>query len=252
MESVLTVLSYIGVIAFAVSGAMLAIRSEVDLFGVVFLAFITSFGGGLMRDMILNRHPYPALFEMRFELVVCLATALLVFFLARFFRDAYLRRENTVEFINNILDSIGLGAFAVTGTQAAMQTMLLNRAEAMPVAAVVLGMVSCIGGGLIRDVILGKLPWVLKKRIYAVACLVGGGVYILLESWGVPGGVSAAVGCLVVFSLRMCATVFRWDMPVAIRFSELDKMDRVYYTQAEPASENSSDFGADVVETAEK
>lgn len=239
MEVILTALSYIGVIAFAISGAMLAIRSEVDLFGVVFLSVITAFGGGLMRDMILNRYPYPALFEMKYEFLVCIATSLLVFFLAYFFRDAYLRREALMEQINNILDSVGISAFAVTGTQAAMQVMLLNRAEAMPFVAVVMGMISCIGGGLVRDVILGKLPWVLKKRIYAIAALIGGGAYILLDAWGVASGISAAVGCMIVFALRMCATFFRWDMPVAIRFSELDKpghrfpfisRDRDYYS----------------------
>ena len=165
MENVLLILSYIGVIAFAVSGAMLAIRSEVDLFGVVFLSVITSFAGGLMRDMILNRHPYPALLEMRAEFIVCIATSLLVFFVAFFCRDAYLRHEGLVDNINNVLDSIGISAFAVTGTQSAIQTMTMNRTEVMPVVAVIMGMISCIGGGLLRDVILGKLPWVLKKRI---------------------------------------------------------------------------------------
>ena len=93
MENVLIILSYIGVIAFAVSGAMLAIRSEVDLFGVVFLSVITSFAGGLMRDIILNRYPYPALLEMRAEFIVCIVTSLAVFFVAFFCRDAYLRHE---------------------------------------------------------------------------------------------------------------------------------------------------------------
>lgn len=223
METVLSVLSYIGVIAFAVSGAMLAIRSEVDLFGVVFLSVITTFAGGLMRDMILNRYPYPAMFEMKIEFIVCIATSLIVFFLAYFFRDAYLRRERLVDNINNILDSIGISAFAVTGTQSAIQTMQMNRANTMFFVAVVMGMISCIGGGLIRDVILGKLPWVLKKRIYALASLVGGGAYVLLIQLEVHGSIAALVGCILVFGLRICATVFRWDMPVAIRFSELDK-----------------------------
>ncbi len=243
MEIVLTVLSYIGVIAFAVSGAMLAIRSEVDLFGVVFLSVITTFAGGLMRDIILNRYPYPAMFEMRIEFIVCVATSLLVFFLAFFFRDAYLRRERLVDNINNILDSIGISAFAVTGTQSAIQTMRMNRAETMFFVAVVMGMISCIGGGLLRDVILGKLPWVLKKRIYALAALAGGGAYVLLIRLSVPGPVAALVGCLLVFALRMCATFLRWDMPVAIRFSELDKpghhfpfvsKNRDYYSEHEP------------------
>ena len=223
MDLFLTVLSYIGVIAFAVSGAMVAIRSEVDLFGVVFLAVITSFGGGLMRDMILNRYPYPALLEMKYEFICCIVTALIVFFLACFFRDAYLRREQLVENINNILDSIGISAFAITGTQYSLEIMHMNRAEQMPFVAVVMGMISCIGGGLFRDVILGKLPWVLKKRIYALAALAGGGAFLLLNGWGIPMPISMLVGCLLVFALRMCATFFRWDMPVAIRFSELDK-----------------------------
>ena len=221
METVLSVLSYIGVIAFAVSGAMLAIRSEVDLFGVVFLSVITTFAGGLMRDMILNRYPYPAMFEMKIEFIVCIATSLIIFFLAYFFRDAYLRRERLVDNINNILDSIGISAFAVTGTQSAIQTMQMNRANTMLFVAVVMGMISCIGGGLIRDVILGKLPWVLKKRIYALAALAGGAAYIVC-GWFLNPRIAMLIGCILVFALRMCATFFHWDMPVAIRFSNIE------------------------------
>lgn len=242
MDIFLSVLSYIGVIAFAVSGAMLAIRSEVDLFGVVFLSVITSFGGGLMRDLILNRHPYPAMLEMRYEFICCVATSLLVFFLAAFFRDAYLRREHVVENINNILDSIGISAFAVTGTQFSLEIMRANGNEEMPLVAVAMGMITCIGGGLVRDVILGKLPWVLKKRIYALAAMAGSGAFVLLSSLGAAPAISILIGCAVVFALRMCATFLHWDMPVAIRFSELDKpgrrlpfahRERDYYSEKE-------------------
>ena len=142
MEIFLTVLSYIGVVAFSVSGAMVAIRSEVDVFGVVLMSVITSFGGGLLRDTILNRYPYPALFEMKYEFICCVATSLIVFFLAAFFRDTYLKREGLVENINNILDSVGLSAFAVTGTQSAMKIMLENRAEPILAVAIVMGMIT--------------------------------------------------------------------------------------------------------------
>ncbi len=219
----LTVLSYIGVVAFSVSGAMVAIRSEVDIFGVVLLSVITSFGGGLLRDIILNRYPYPALFEMKYEFICCVVTSLIVFALASFFRDSYLRREHLVENINNILDSIGLSAFAVTGTQFSMQIMFQNRAEPILAVAIVMGMITCIGGGLMRDVILGKLPWVLKKRIYALAALAGSGAYVLLGRILEQESIAMLLACIIVFTLRMCATLFRWNMPVAIRFSELDK-----------------------------
>ena len=238
MDLFLTVMSYIGVIAFAVSGAMVAIRAEVDLFGVIFLAVITTFGGGLMRDMILNRYPYPALLEMKYEFIVCIATALVVFFLASFFRDAYLRKERFVENINNILDSIGISAFAVTGTQYSLEIMSLNRAPQMPFVAIVMGMIRCIGGGLVRDVILGKLPWVLKKRIYALAALAGGGVFLLLNHWGVSVPISMLLGAASVFVLRICATFFRWDMPIAIRFSELDKPGHRLPFSKKEAAEN--------------
>ncbi len=240
MDTFLTVLSYIGVIAFAISGAMLAIRSEVDLFGVVFLSVITSFGGGLMRDLILNRHPYPAMLEMRYEVICCIGVSLLVFFLAAYFRDTYLRREHVVENINNILDSIGISAFAVTGTEFSLEIMRANGTKEIPIVAIVMGMITCIGGGLIRDVILGKLPWVLKKRIYALASLAGSGVFMLFICLKLPATVCILSGCIVVFVLRMCATFLHWDMPVAIRFSELDKpgrrlpfaaKDRDYYSE---------------------
>ena len=226
METFLTVLSYIGVIAFSVSGAMVAIRSEVDLFGVVLMAIITTFGGGLMRDMILNRYPYPLLFEMKYEFICCIVTALIVFLLAFFFRDAYLRRERVAENINNVLDSIGISAFAITGTEFSLEVMRSNGAAPIPFVAVIMGMISCIGGGLMRDVILGKLPWVLKKRIYALAAIAGGGAFLLLAKVMDQKQIAMMLGCFLVFALRMCSTLFHWDMPVAIRFSELHKPER--------------------------
>lgn len=214
METFVFILSTIGVVAFTISGAMVSIEYQADVFGVVFLGFINTFGGGMLRDVLIGKIP-PAVFTMHIEVVVCILTALAVFFVAFFFKRSYLREEVLLKKINNVLDAIGIGIFAVAGAQAAMNMGYTN-----PFLVVFMGMVTCIGGGMIRDVSLGAVPYVLKKRIYALAVIAGTALYWLFLHFGAPQAIAMIAGALTIFMLRMLATVFKWNMPRVVLTDE--------------------------------
>lgn len=224
METALEIINVIGIISFAAAGAMVAIDKEIDLFGVVLLSLITCFAGGLMRDTIAGQKiglTLPAVFtDMKMEIIICISTALVVFFLAMIFKEKYVREEKSVEKINNVLDALGIGVFTAAGTGAYMQLGF--------VIAMLMGLFSSVGGSITRDVILGTIPVVLRKRIYAIACMAGSVAYYLIVKYGnldfETADVVGTLGCIgVIFVIRMLATYFRWNMPVAIRFSKLQK-----------------------------
>ena len=223
MEILLEIINYIGIISFAAAGAMVAIDKETDLFGVVFLSLTTCFGGGLIRDVIAGQkigREIPYVFEhMQMEIIVCILTAILVFFVAMALKERYVKEETTVEKINNVLDALGIGVFSAAGAAAYMSLGFFG--------ATVMGMISSIGGSLLRDVILGTIPTILRKRIYALACLAGSAVYYIIAEYLMKGMqyadvVSTLVCILVIFTIRMCATVFCWNMPKAIDFSTIN------------------------------
>ncbi|MBQ7326649.1 MAG: trimeric intracellular cation channel family protein [Clostridia bacterium] len=222
MELVLDIINIVGIISFAAAGAMIAIDKETDLFGVIFLSLITCFGGGMLRDMLAGQaigRVMPIFFtDLKMEIIVCVLTAFAVFLIAFVLKDKYVKEEATVEKINNVLDALGLGVFASVGTGAYIALG--------PFVAIVMGLISSVGGSIIRDVILRDIPFVLRKRVYAVACIVGSGVYYIIVAVLMKGMASAdivgTISCMaVIFAIRMCATVFRWNMPKAIDFSKI-------------------------------
>lgn len=206
-----TLFESLGTIAFAISGAMVAVKKGVDLFGVLFLGLVTAFGGGLMRDITLGVVP-PRMFLSSTNLLLALFSALGVFLLARLLQKRYLSNEAALEQINNIFDALGLGAFSVTGARAAMEAGFADNVTLL----LFTGMITAIGGGILRDLLIREIPFVLKKRIYAVASLCGAFVYWLLGAG--PAGEELAVfgGVAVTFLLRILATIFKWNLPKAL------------------------------------
>jgi uncharacterized membrane protein YeiH len=204
---------------------MVAIDREADVFGVVFLSVITCYGGGLLRDVMVGTsigRERPWLFlgsdTASLYMILTVATALAVFLIALLFKKHYAREERAVVAINNVLDAFGIGVFAAIGTEACL--------ELGAFVAITMGMVTCVGGGLMRDVILGDIPFILRKYVYAVATIIGSAVYYVVAVVFMPENeaatVVATVSCtLVVFVIRMLATAFKLNLPKAIRFSEL-------------------------------
>ena len=217
VELIWIILEHIGVIAFAISGAIVAINREMDVFGVVFLSFITSFGGGIMRDLILNRG-IPLFFTKAYMslIIVCFAASLLVFFFALLFKKKFVKNEKFLDSVNNYIDAFGIGAFTVSGAMLAIDAGHVN-----PFVPILMGMIACIGGGMLRDIMLGDVPFVLRKRIYALATAAGAAVYYVIWHFAPSYEVLAMiVGALVTVIIRILATIFKWNMPKAINFSE--------------------------------
>lgn len=206
MDEVLFVLELIGAAAFAVSGAMAAIEKRADIFGVLFLAVTTALGGGVIRDVLIGRIP-PVMFVSYWYLLISVAAALAVFI------DAYLRSEkyklhlDKLDAFNNIFDAIGLAVFTVSGMNAAMPV------SDNIILVLFVGMCTGVGGGMLRDVMTNTMPKVLRKRVYAVASLLGGGLYYAMYALGANQLASIGCGMLLIFALRLFATIYKWNLP---------------------------------------
>ena len=211
MEIFTTIVEVIGVIAFSVSGSMVAIRRKTDLFGVMLLAILTSMGGGLLRDTIFSFSP-PAIFGLKWYLLICVIVSIIVFLIARKYSKTYLENETKIEHINDIFDALGLGIFAVMGAKVGIEHGFVNDA----VITISCGVISGIGGGMIRDVLTKSIPFVLVKRIYAIAAIFGSSVYYIMYLFEINDGIAIVSGFMVTFVLRLLAMIFRWNMPKAI------------------------------------
>lgn len=187
-----------GTFVFALSGALLAVRRRFDVFGVAVLAVAAALGGGVIRDLLIGAIPPVALTDGRYG-VAALAAALLGFI-------AYRPLERLGPAVR-VFDAGGLGFFAVAGTSKALAAGL------RPFAAIVLGIVTGVGGGIIRDLLAGEVPLVLRREIYAVAALVGATIVAVADTAGRYGRVAAGVAVGVTFAVRMTAVVRRWNAP---------------------------------------
>ncbi|MBQ3090409.1 MAG: trimeric intracellular cation channel family protein [Oscillospiraceae bacterium] len=199
---------FVGTAAFAISGAMVACRKGADLFGVIFLTEVTSLGGGMLRDVLLGRFP-PALFTNWTALITALVMALVVFFSIHYHHDAYLKETTKVAQFNRIVDSAGLGLFAVVGCQVAIQ----SGHEANGFLVIMMGMLTAVGGGLLRDVLIREIPYIFTKHVYAVAAIAGACVYYLLFRLNVAEPAAVILGTLTTFTLRCLAAKYRWNLP---------------------------------------
>lgn len=204
-------LDILGTVSFALSGAMLAVKKRTDLFGVMLMGIVSAVGGGVTRDVLLGSVPPAAFTNSRYVLMAA-ATSAVLFLLARWQKEVYLTRADLVDKINNVADAIGLGAFSVTGVQTAAAAGYGGNLF----FAVFLGVITGVGGGVLRDMMLGEVPFILVKRVYAVASILGALGYYLLEKSGVEQAMASLIGMMIVFCVRMLATHYRWNLPKAI------------------------------------
>lgn len=212
MDTMLLVLELIGTCAFAVSGAVLGITKRFDIFGVIFSGIITALGGGTIRDILLGNLP-PAMFRNYIYLIFAVATCLLTFIVASILKNKFSENIVVIDKVNNIFDAIGLGVFTIVGMNVAINSGFSDNFFFV----VFLGMTTGCGGGILRDVIVSEVPFVLKKRVYAVASIAGGTAYYVMYIMLQQGVVlSAVVGITLIFALRILASLFKWDLPRAI------------------------------------
>lgn len=204
---ILLIIEIIGTIAFAVSGAEVGLKKGMDVFGVAILGLTTAVGGGVIRDLILGNTP-PATFRHPIYAAVAICVSIVMFLPAvrRFFD----RREKLYHYSMLLMDSLGLGIFTVVGIQTAYT---MNHSYGI-FLLIFVGVITGVGGGILRDVMAGNMPYVFVKHFYATASLIGALVSALIwprlgDTW------SMIIGAALITLLRLLAAHYRWSLPKA-------------------------------------
>ena len=201
----LFILELIGTVAFAISGAIVGIQKKMDIFGVAILAMTTAVGGGIIRDIILNITP-PAAFQEPVFTIIGIVVGIVVFFSAK--KHFQVRNQLFYEVLLRNMDSLGLGLFTVIG----IETAYTYVAETNVYLAVFVGVITGVGGGVMRDVLAGNTPYIFTKHFYACASLIGAVVCSLC--WSCLGSISSMLlGAIIIIVLRNMAAHYRWSLP---------------------------------------
>lgn len=198
-KQVVLVADLAGTVVFAIEGASAAIHAGLDLLGVLVLSFIVALGGGIVRDLLIGDTPPSAIRDWRYPALAFIAG--LVTFLLHTQVDA------VPAMLLTTLDAAGLALFAAAGAEKALEFRI------NPFIAILMGAITGCGGGVVRDVLLARIPMVLVANIYASAALLGAAVLIVGRRLGCPPAVAATLGGVVCFALRVAAVRFNWQLP---------------------------------------
>ena len=204
IAGLLLTLDLAGTAVFAISGAAVGVKHRLDVFGVCVMAFVAGNAGGMLRDILIGAVPPVALVGWRYVTISLLAGVV------TFIWHPRLERLHTPILI---FDAAGLGLFAVSGTQKALAF------GADPLVAALLGMLTGIGGGILRDVLVGEIPTVLRKDLYALAGLAGAGVVVAAPLLHLPPTAATIGGAALCFAVRLAAIRRGWALPSAGRLS---------------------------------
>ncbi len=195
----------IGTVAFAVAGSLVGILKKMDIFGIAVLGMTTAVGGGIIRDLVLGRTP-PVAFVRPVYALTAIVTSLIVFLPA--VRNFVEHHQKGYEGVMRLMDAIGLGAFTVIGAEAAYTCV----GEPNMFLAIFTGAVTGVGGGALRDVLAGEVPYIFVKHFYACASIIGAVAYGILRIC-VPVELAMILGVTVVVVLRLLAAKYRWTLP---------------------------------------
>lgn len=189
----------IGTIAFAISGAVTGIKKKLDLFGIIFLAVTTAVGGGIFRDLIIGNTP-PAAFTNPTSCIISIITSLIVFLF-----------YEKIKKLKNIImssDALGLGVFTAIGCRAAIVHGAGNA-----FFIITMGLITGVGGGMLRDVLAENVPFILRKEIYAVASIIGAVCFYCIRGF-LPEIISMYICCAIVFIIRILSVIYDLNLPV--------------------------------------
>ncbi len=202
----------IGTIAFALSGALRGIEKQLDILGITILGITAATGGGLIRDILLGTYP-PLLFVNPTYVMVAAITAIVAFIIAYITRHYQYQFKNhlssTFGSLLNLADAIGLGIFAVIGVQTAMQRGFFENTF----LTLFVGIITGVGGGMLRDLLVREIPFFLKKHIYFLAALLGSVSYYWLIKCQINNVIAMTIGSILTFLIRLLATKYRWNLP---------------------------------------
>lgn len=196
--SLLYILDLLGTVAFAISGALAGVRKDMDLYGISVLSLVTAVGGGTLRDVLVGRIP-PFIFVDYNYILLSLLSAILVFF---FYRKVERGMKTLL-----IMDALGLGVFTVIGVKIGIDFQIGF------IGSIFMGVMTGTVGGMIRDILQGEIPLVLKKEVYASASLLGGVIYYLLSFVVNYETFNIAFSIIVVFTIRVLAIFKNWNLP---------------------------------------
>ena len=197
-ETLALVLDWFGVAVFAITGALVASRKQMDVTGFIMLGTVTGIGGGTVRDTLLGQFPVFWIGAPSY-LLVCVGASVATFFLAHIPQSRYALLLR--------LDAIGMALFAVTGAEKALA------AGAAPVVAMTMGVITATFGGMTRDILGGESPVILRSEIYATAALIGAATFVLATSAGLPREIGFAAGFLLGAAVRFGALRWNWSLP---------------------------------------
>ena len=209
LDKYIFIIEIIGTIAFASSGAMVGIKKQMDLLGVCVLGMTTAVGGGMIRDLILGVTP-PVMFQNPTYALIAIAFSVLVFCGLYFFQNKLTqsRVQGVYDKLMMIFDSLGLGLFTVVGVTTAINIGY----ETTGFLQIFVGVLTGVGGGVLRDIMAGNTPYIFVKHVYASASILGAIVCVLVERWF--GELPAMlIGAAVVFVIRILAAHYKWNLP---------------------------------------
>ena len=207
-DIIITIMEWIGTVSFAASGSLVAIGCSLDLFGVITVGCITAVGGGMIRDVFLGNIP-PKIFSSPLILLVAILTSVMVFLIAYLYRRKFEEFRGKTEMINIFFDALGLAAFSING----VEISCMASAEKNALLAITLGVITGVGGGILRDVLVNEKPYVLTRHIYAVVSIVGCVFYYLISV--ILGQKVIATFAVIAFIvvMRLLAAKFHWKLP---------------------------------------
>jgi len=196
--NIIYILDILGTFAFAISGALVASKKKFDLFGVIIIAFVTAVGGGMLRDVLINAHPINWIGDLNYIWTI---------FIAVIFTFLFKKKIEPLRKTFFLFDTIGISVFTLLGIQKGLSYELPS------VVALIMGMVSAVFGGVIRDVLTRKVPLIFKKEIYASACLLGGLVYLTLHHFNFQENIVFIISALVIISIRTLSVIYKLELP---------------------------------------
>ncbi|WP_321316331.1 trimeric intracellular cation channel family protein [Labilibaculum sp.] len=192
-------LDLLGTLVFAISGTLSAANKKLDLFGAYFTGFITAIGGGTLRDVILGNFPVGWISDINYLIVISIGVALTFLF-----KKHIMTLKRTLF----LFDTIGIGVFTIIGIEKSLNLGI------HPFLSIIMGLFSAVMGGVIRDTLCNDIPLIFRKEIYAVACLIGGILFIALNSLGVASSLNQFITIACIIIIRIICIRFKISLPV--------------------------------------
>ncbi len=193
----LLILDILGVVSFSISGVLSALKKKMDAFGILIIAFVTSVGGGTLRDVLLGL-PVMWMQNLLYVHVIIISTVFAVIFRKKL---SYLRKSLF------LFDTLGIGLYTVIGVEKGIAQGF------SPIICIALGTMSACFGGVIRDILCNEIPQIFRKEIYATACILGGLSYFVLLKLKLPVSLIFIISGLIVISIRLSAVIFKLSLP---------------------------------------